>query len=224
MAVRNGRAGRLWGSCASAIVLWAGAAAGLADATGFRPTVSVVHATAGMASSLAPLSHRLVTRAQHTVDRFLLLAGDVGAFWLWAALSIAVFLVVAAFASVIDTRMFTLRREPPGAVARYLGYGIRTFFLILLDRRTPYVARLFLTVALVYWLVPFDLVADKSLVPGFIDDLAVAVVGAKGFVYLCPASLVAAHAHAVEERARRRRLPNPPEAAAQPQRARPHHP
>jgi uncharacterized membrane protein YkvA (DUF1232 family) len=137
----------------------------------------------------------------------------VGAFWLWAALSIAVFLTVAAFASVADTRMFTFRHEPPGAVARYLGYSIRTFFLILLDRRTPYVARIFLGLALVYWLVPFDLIADKSLVPGFIDDLVVTVAAAKSFIYLCPTSLVAAHAHAVEERARRRHLPSPPDFA-----------
>ncbi len=213
MAARSSWAGRLWVSCGIAIVLCAGAAAGLPDATGFRPAVSAVHVTAEMAGSLAPLSHRLTTRTQHTVDRLLLLAGDVGAFWLWAVLSIAVFLIVAAFASVADTRMFTLRHEPPGAVARYLGHGLRTFFLILLDRRTPYMARILLTAALIYWLVPFDLIADKSLVPGFIDDVAVTVAAAKGFVYLCPTSLVAAHAHAVEERARRR-LPSPPNFAA----------
>jgi uncharacterized membrane protein YkvA (DUF1232 family) len=224
VTAKSSWAGCLWGSCGIAIVLWAGAAAGLPDVAGFRPAVSAVHVTAGTASSLAPLSHRLVTRAQHTVDRLLLLVGAVGIFWLWAALSIAAFLMVAAFASVVDTRMFTLRHEPAGAVARYLGYGIRTFFLILLDRRTPYVARVFLALALVYWLVPFDLIADKSVVPGFIDDLAVAVVAAKGFVYLCPTSLVAAHAHAVEERARRRLLPKPPDVAAPAQDARPHQP
>lgn len=214
MAARRSWAGRLGVSCGVAIVLWAGAAAGLPDATGFRPAVSVVHVTAEMASSLAPLSHRLTTRAQHTIDRLLVLAGDVGAFWLRAVLSTAVFLIVAAFASVADTHMFTLRHEPPGAVARYLGHGIWTFFLILLDRRTPYTARMLLTVALVYWLVPFDLIDDKSLVPGFIDDVAITVAAAKGFVYLCPTSLVAAHAHAVEERAHRRRLPSPPKFAA----------
>jgi uncharacterized membrane protein YkvA (DUF1232 family) len=202
--------GRLWVSCAIAIVLWAGAATGLPDATGFRPVVPAVSVAAGVAS-LAPVMHRLSTRAEHTFDRLLLLLGDVGAFWLWAVLSIAAFLMVAALASVADTRMLALRHEPAGAVARYLGHGIRTFFLILLDRRTPYVARIFLTVALVYWLVPFDVIADKSVVPGFIDDFAVTVLAAKGFVYLCPTSLVAAHAHAVEERARRRRrLPSPP--------------
>jgi uncharacterized membrane protein YkvA (DUF1232 family) len=144
------------------------------------------------------------------------LVGDVGGFWAWAALSIAAFLTVAAFASVADTRMLALRNQPRGAVARYLGYGIRTFFLVLLDRRTPYAGRIFLMAALVYWLVPFDVIPDTSVVPGFIDDFAVTVLAARGFVYLCPISLIAAHAHAVEERAhRRRRLLGPPTSAAQ---------
>ena len=168
-----------------------------------------------MASSLAPLSHRLTMRVEHTVDRLIMLAGDVGAFWLWVVVSMAAFLTVAAFASVGDTRMLALRHESPGAVARYLGYGIRTFFLMVLDRGTPYAARIFLAVGLLYWLVPFDLIADRSLVPGFIDDLVVTVVAAKGFVYLCPTSLVAEHAYAVEARARRRRrFPSSPKFMA----------
>jgi uncharacterized membrane protein YkvA (DUF1232 family) len=215
MGARSSRGGRLWVSCAVAIVLWACASAGLPDATGFRPVVPAVGVTADATTSLTPLTHRLTTRALHTFDRLLLLAGAVGAFWAWAALSIAAFLTVAAFASVADTRMLALRDEPPGAIARYLGYGIRTFFLILLDRRTPYAARIFLTAALVYWLVPSDVIPDKSAVPGFIDDFAVTVLAARGFVYLCPASLVAAHAQAVEARARRRRrLFCPPTSAA----------
>jgi uncharacterized membrane protein YkvA (DUF1232 family) len=158
-----------------------------------------------MVSAVAPLPHRLTVRVEHSVDRLILLAGDVGAFWLWLVVSVTAFLTVAAFASAADTRMLALRRESPGAVARYLGYGIRTFFLMVLDRRTPYAARILLGAGLVYWLVPFDLIADESIVPGFLDDLVVAVVAAKGFVYLCPASLVAKHASAVESRARRRR-------------------
>jgi uncharacterized membrane protein YkvA (DUF1232 family) len=215
MRARSSRAGRLWVSCAVVIVLWVCAAAGLPDAAGSQPVVPAVGVTADVATGLAPLTHRLTTRAQHTFDRILLLAGTVGAFWAWAALSVATFLTVAALASVADTRMLALRDEPPGAVACYLGYAIRTFFLILLDRRTPYVARIFLIAALVYWLVPSDVIPDKSVVPGFIDDFAVTVLAARGFVYLCPTSLVAAHAHAVEERARRRRrLSRPPTSAA----------
>jgi uncharacterized membrane protein YkvA (DUF1232 family) len=150
-------------------------------------------------------------RAEHTADRLILLAGYVGEFWLWIVISLGAFLTIVAFASAGDTRMLALRRESPSAVARQLGYGVRTFFLIMLDGGTPYVARILLALGLLYWLVPFDLIADRSIVPGFLDDFVVAVVAAKAFVYLCPASLVAKHAFAVEARARRRRrLPSFP--------------
>jgi uncharacterized membrane protein YkvA (DUF1232 family) len=198
-------------SCAIVLLLWAALAAGLPAAAGLPPIVSGASVNAGMASGLAPLSHRLTGRVEHAVDRLILLVGDVGAFWLWLVVSLAAFLTVAAFASAADTRMWALRHESAGAVARYLGYGIRTFFLMVLDRSTPYAARILLGAGLLYWLVPFDLIPDDSIVPGFLDDLVVAVVAAKGFVYLCPASLVAKHACAVEARAqRRRRFPSSP--------------
>jgi len=210
----SGRRRQLRISCAIVLVLWAALAAGVPAAAGLPPIVSGASVNAGVASGLAPL-HRLTVRAEHAVYRLILLAGDVGAFWLWVVVSLAAFLTVAAFASAGDTRMLALRHESPGAVARYLGYGIRTFFLMVLDRGTPYVARIFLGLGLLYWLVPFDLVADGSIVPGFLDDLVVAVVAAKGFVYLCPGSLVAKHACAVEARAqRRRRVPSSPKFMA----------
>jgi hypothetical protein len=214
----NGTSG--WGrqlgiSCAIVLILWAALAAGLPAVAGLPPIVSGASVNAGMVSGLAPL-HRYAARMEHVVDRFILLAGAVGAFWLWVVVSLAAFLTVAALASAVDTRMLVFRHESPGAVARCLGYGIRTFFLMVLDRGTPYAARILLGAGLLYWLVPFDLIADDSLVPGFLDDLVVAVLAAKGFVYLCPASLVAKHACAVEARARRRLrlLPSSPKFTA----------
>ena len=215
MDAPSGRRRQLRISCAIVLVLWAALAAGVPAAAGLPPIVSGASVNAGMAIGLAPLSHRLTVRAEHAVDRLILLAGDVGAFWLWVVVSLAAFLTVAAFASAGDRRMLALRHESPGAAARYLGYGIRTFFLMVLDRGTPYAARIFLGLGLLYWLVPFDLIADGSIVPGFLDDLVVAVVAAKGFVYLCPASLVAKHACAVEARAQRhRRFPRAPKFVA----------
>ena len=55
--------------------------------------------------------------------------------------------------------------------------------------------------ALVYWLLPFDFVPDDSLLPGFVDDMIIAVSAAKGFMYLCPDSLVEQHASAVQTKA-----------------------
>ena len=147
--------------------------------------------------------HHVSTRADRAMRRFLSLVSDVGMLWLWLALSAIAFLVVAAVASVVDMRMWQLRRESPGAASRYFGRGIRTFFRILRDRHTPSGARALLALALVYWLVPFDLVPDSSVLPGFADDLVVAVSAAKGFMYLCPDSLVAWHAAAVESHAQR---------------------
>ena len=68
------------------------------------------------------------------------------------------------------------------------------------DRRTPLFPRTLLILALLYWVLPFDLIPDTTLVPGWLDDLAIAVIAAKLFVYLCPDALVASHAAAVESR------------------------
>ncbi len=205
---------RVWVGCAIVAVCSVATARGLPDSTGLQPPLMVISATAESAGAFAPLMHRFATRFERTADRLLVLIGEVGAFWFWTAVSLGVFLIIAAFSSVVDRRMLTLRHERPGALARYLGYGVRTFFLILIDRHTPYTARLLLGVGLLYWLLPFDLVRDNSLVPGFVDDFFVTVAAAKVFVYLCPTALVAAHAHAVEARARHRAEASSPKPIA----------
>ncbi len=204
MGAGSGRWRRVWIGCAIASVCWAVAAAGLPDTTGFRPVLPVLSTTAESASGMAPAMHHMALRVEHTIDRFVGLIGEVGAFWLSMVMSLAVFLIIAAFSSVADTRMLALRRQRPGAVGRYLGYGMRTFFLILIDRHTPNTARLLMAVGMLYWLLPFDLISDSTVVPGFVDDFLITVAVAKAFVYLCPAALVAEHAHAVEARAHRR--------------------
>jgi uncharacterized membrane protein YkvA (DUF1232 family) len=201
---------RLRISCAIVLVLWAAVAAGLPGASGLPPIVSGASVNVGLASGLSPM-HRLTVRVEHALDRLILLAGAVGAFWSWFVVPLAAFLIVAAFASAADMRMLALWRESPGAATRYLAYGIRTFFLMVFDRSTPYAARILLAAGLLYWLLPFDLIPDDSLIPGYLDELAVTVVAAKGFVYLCPTSLVTKHAYAVEARAHRpRRFPMVP--------------
>jgi uncharacterized membrane protein YkvA (DUF1232 family) len=150
------------------------------------------------AAILLPSVHRLATHAEHSINRLLLFLDDAGMFCLWTGLSIALFIGVVALASVVDKRMFRLRREMSGKQSRYLGHGLHAFFRIALDHHTPSSARVFLALGLAYWLLPFDLIPDTTVVPGFIDDVLVAVVMTKAFLYFCPASLVAAHAAAVE--------------------------
>lgn len=188
---------RCIGVSGEALLIISTCAAAASAATGALPPPWPVMSTTS-APILLPSAHRLATHAGHSINRLLLFLGDVGMFWLWTGLSIALFIGVVALASVVDRRMFRLRREMPGTLSRYLGHGLRTFFRILLDRHTPYSARVFLALGLAYWLLPSDLIPDMTLVPGFIDDVLVAVVMTKAFLYFCPPSLVVAHAAAVE--------------------------
>jgi hypothetical protein len=175
--------------------------AGLQLRDGWGPMASVAAGPSPGAGWLDRHVHRLMTRAENTTSRLRDLLGTAGLVWASLLGSACVFLLVAAVSSVVDFRMFALRREGPGALARYLGHGTLTFVRILGDRRTPTSARLVLVGALVYWLIPHDLIPDDNMVPGFIDDVLIAVSAAKGFMYLCPDSLVARHAAAVEAHA-----------------------
>jgi uncharacterized membrane protein YkvA (DUF1232 family) len=145
--------------------------------------------------------HQLYTRGNRALGRMAGQVGAIGLLWLGFVLSVFTFFIVAALASVVDLRMFRLRNRGSGELSRYLGHGIRMFFMIVRDRRTPYVARSVLAVALLYWVLPFDLIPDESLLPGFLDDVVIVVAAAKGFMYLCPDALVARHAVAVQSRA-----------------------
>ena len=48
------------------------------------------------------------------------------------------------------------------------------YFLILLDRQTPWYVKLILTAGLLYILVPVDFLSDTIPLLGWLDDLAIA--------------------------------------------------
>ena len=51
---------------------------------------------------------------------------------------------------------------------------LRYYFLILIDRQTPWYVKLVLTVGLLYILVPVDFLSDAIPIFGWLDDLAIA--------------------------------------------------
>lgn len=51
---------------------------------------------------------------------------------------------------------------------------LRYYLLILLDRQTPWYAKLLLAAGLVYILVPVDFLPDTIPLIGWLDDLAIA--------------------------------------------------
>jgi uncharacterized membrane protein YkvA (DUF1232 family) len=145
--------------------------------------------------------HRMVSRGEHTLRRLASLVISGLSTWFWVLLSAAAFLVVAAVASATDVRMFAWGPQSSQVLARDLVHGVRMFFRILRDPRTPYLPRAVLALALVYWLLPVDLLGDGMPVVGMLDDLLIAVVAAKLFIHMCPDAVVAAHAAALRAHA-----------------------
>ena len=48
------------------------------------------------------------------------------------------------------------------------------YFLVLLDRKTPWYVKILLTVGLLYILVPVDFISDAIPLVGWLDDMAIA--------------------------------------------------
>ena len=179
-----------------------------------RALSAVSGALAGLATRAAAQGpaidremQRSMARADRSLERLAVVFAEVGALWLWVLGSVLGYFVVAVIASVLDRRMLGLRGLGP--VARYVLHGARTFVRLVRDRRTPGLARGVLVLGLLYWLLPYDLLMDWSYFTplegewmGFVDDILVAVLAAKAFLFLCPDALVAQHALAVERRDR----------------------
>jgi uncharacterized membrane protein YkvA (DUF1232 family) len=51
---------------------------------------------------------------------------------------------------------------------------LRYYFLILVDRQTPWYVKLILAVGLVYIIIPVDFLADTIPLFGWLDELAIA--------------------------------------------------
>jgi uncharacterized membrane protein YkvA (DUF1232 family) len=156
-----------------------------------------VNAAAAAAPGFLGRVHRVATHTERGLRRVGALVTSAAAAWLWILPSAILCLIVAAVASATDLRMLDLRRQTPQMLARDLVHGVRTFFGILRDHQTRYLPRAVLALALLYWLLPTDLVGDGTPVVGMLDDLIVVILAAKLFIYLCPDAVVEAHAAAV---------------------------
>lgn len=156
-----------------------------------------------MALPLARKANHALRQTERMMDGLISVLTNTGLFWLWVLRSTIIFAIIAALSSVIDRHVFSLRRARTGALSRYLGRGIRMFLGLVWDRRTPYLARAVLAAALVYWLLPSDLIPDTSRIVGVLDDVVITYSATRAFMYLCPDALLARHAAAVEWRANR---------------------
>ena len=70
----------------------------------------------------------------------------------------------------------------------------RLIMRLMLDGRVPFRLKLLLPAAIVYVIVPFDIVPDFFLLPGRIDDLIVLVGAGLMFLLMAPREVLTEHA------------------------------
>ena len=70
----------------------------------------------------------------------------------------------------------------------------RLIMRLMLDGRVPFRLKLLLPAAIVYVIVPFDIVPDFFLLPGRIDDLIVLVGAGLVFLLMAPREVLTEHA------------------------------
>lgn len=82
---------------------------------------------------------------------------------------------------------------------REIGLQVRLVWRLLRDPAVPFYLKLIPMAAVTYLFVPLDLLPDALLGLGQIDDLGLLLVGARVFIDLAPADVVAEHRLALEE-------------------------
>jgi len=94
-----------------------------------------------------------------------------------------------------------LRRFNPTDIARFVWHlpnFVKLYVRLFRDRRVSLLARGLLASACLYVLVPYDFLPEWVPFLGQIDDIAVIILGLRGFIALCPREVVNEHVAAID--------------------------
>jgi uncharacterized membrane protein YkvA (DUF1232 family) len=95
-------------------------------------------------------------------------------------------------------------------ILRHLPNFIRLYWRLFRDPRVSPWPKAALVVALIYAVVPFDLLPDVLPGIGQLDDFVILLLACRVFVYLCPAEVVREHVRRIDAGTA---PPPPPEAS-----------
>ena len=90
----------------------------------------------------------------------------------------------------------------PLSLARFLIHlpnFIKLYWRLFTDRRVPLLPKIILVLGIAYVLVPTDLLPDLLAPLGLLDDAAVMIIAAKGFIALCPRRIVDEHVQLIDK-------------------------
>jgi len=91
----------------------------------------------------------------------------------------------------------------PLAIARFILHlpnFFKLYWRLFTDRRVSLLPKIVLVLGVAYLLVPTDIIFDFLPLPplGLLDDTAVLILAAKGFMALCPREVVEEHVRLID--------------------------
>ena len=89
----------------------------------------------------------------------------------------------------------------PLAIARFILHlpnFFKLYWRLFTDRRVSLLPKIVLVLGVAYLVVPTDLLPDFLLPLGLVDDTAVLIMAAKGFMALCPREVVEEHVRLID--------------------------
>lgn len=105
------------------------------------------------------------------------------------------FLLVALIAALADRGLVQAwRRDGLRVLATYVPLMLYVYGRLLVSRQVRIAGKLFLFFALAYGIKRRDLLVDRSVFPGMVDDIILIVVATRAFLSTCPERLVSAFA------------------------------
>jgi uncharacterized membrane protein YkvA (DUF1232 family) len=151
-------------------------------------------------------ARRLLRTIGHRLRRMYRILLWVLGRWADWTVEAVLFTVLAMAAPALHRGLIrTWRLQGLGALLRAIGVSVLVYARLLLDRRSPGIGKLLLLFAVAYGVAPADLIPDRLLPLGLLDDLILLTLASRSFVRMCDDDIVHEHAvHVARTFARRR--------------------
>lgn len=142
----------------------------------------------GQVGSITKSVIRELRRSWFTITWIYRRASDFWGYWLRRALFPIGVVIVAALAD--GSLLNAFRLEGVRALATYVPLMLYVYGRLLFSAGVGLLPKLLLLGAVCYGAVRRDLLPDRSMVPGRIEDVLLIVIATRAFVYACPEALI----------------------------------
>lgn len=127
---------------------------------------------------------RLLRRMYATVSR------SMGKWMRWFRRALP-FLLIAILAALADRNLLeSWRREGLRVLVTNVPMMLYVYARLLFSSQVRIAGKLFLLLAMIYAVKRRDLIPDRTVVPGFIEDAVLIIVATRTFLSTCPETLV----------------------------------